>query len=164
MKKVYLLYDSFFGNTEKIAHTIADALKTGLEVETSRVTETNLQLLNESDIVIVGAPTRVFSPSPEVKKFLKYIRRERIQGKPVAAFDTRIAESDIKSRFLRFMVKTFGYAARPIAKKLVKKGGVLITPPVGFIVKDTEGPLKKGELQRAANWGRKIILKLSDLA
>jgi hypothetical protein len=44
--------------------------------------------------------------------------------------------------------------ARPIADKLVEKGGRLIFPPEGFYVSGTEGPLKDGELERAAEWGK----------
>jgi len=54
------------------------------------------------------------------------------------------------------MVNLFGYAASPIAKRLRKKGGDEVLPPEGFYVKDSEWPLKDGELDRAAEWGRRI--------
>jgi hypothetical protein len=47
------------------------------------------------------------------------------------------------------MVRLFGYAAEPIAKSMVKKGGELVGDPVGFVVLDSEGPLKEGELERS---------------
>ena len=50
----------------------------------------------------------------------------------------------------------FGYAAPKIASSLVKAGGQVVTPPEGFIVKGTEGPLEEGELERATAWGRQI--------
>jgi flavodoxin I len=53
-------------------------------------------------------------------------------------------------------VKLFGYAAEPIAAKLQKKGGTLAAPPEGFFVGGTEGPLKEGELERAAQWARRV--------
>jgi len=43
----------------------------------------------------------------------------------VAAFDTRISITDIKSSILGFLVKIGGYAAKPIADRLQKKGGDL---------------------------------------
>jgi len=54
--------------------------------------------------------------------------------------------------------KVFGYAAKPITEKLQKKGGDLAIPPEGFIVKDSKGPLKDGELERAESWA-KLLLK-----
>lgn len=71
--------------------------------------------------------------------------------------DTRISVNDANSRLLTVLVKIFGYAAKPIAKKLIKKGGKLLIPPEGFFVKDSEGPLKAGELERAANWAGLVI-------
>lgn len=61
------------------------------------------------------------------------------------------------SAILNFFVKLFGYAARPIADRLIKKGGELAMPPEGFYVEDTEGPLKEGELERATEWVRQIV-------
>ena len=48
--------------------------------------------------------------------------------------------------------KTGGYAAPSIAKRLEKAGGRLAVPPEGFAVVGTEGPMKQGELERAAEW------------
>jgi len=56
------------------------------------------------------------------------------------------------------MVKLFGYAAEPIAKRLGRKGGELAVTPEGFLVEGTEGPLKEGELERAAAWAERIAV------
>jgi len=53
--------------------------------------------------------------------------------------------------------KLFGYVAERIADKLVKKGGTLIVPPEWFIVKDSEGPLKAGELEHAVEWDKSVL-------
>ena len=62
-----------------------------------------------------------------------------------------------ESRVLPFFVGLFGYAAKPISDRLKKKGGELIIPPEGFFVEGIEGPLKEGELERAADWAKQII-------
>ena len=79
-----------------------------------------------------------------------------LKGIKVAAFDTRISVVEANSNFLRVMVKLFGYAAKPIADKLIKKGGALVVTPEGFIVEGSEGPLKKGEIERAKDWASQI--------
>jgi hypothetical protein len=61
----------------------------------------------------------------------------------------------INTRFL--YVRTFGYAAKPIARSLTKKGGELHLPPEGFYVQGMEGPLVEGELERAEDWARQIL-------
>jgi hypothetical protein len=55
------------------------------------------------------------------------------------------------------LVRTGGFAAERIAAQLKKAGGNLIVSPEGFFVEDTEGPLKPGELERAAEWARSIL-------
>ena len=85
---------------------------------------------------------------PAIQDFLKNIPKSDIDGINVAAFDTR---------FSKRWVKIFGFAAKKIADTLEKKGGNLIVPPEGFIVKDTKGPLEEGELERAANWLKLVV-------
>jgi flavodoxin I len=154
--KTLIIYDSVFGNTEQIARAIADALKPQNKVELLRVSSVKPEDVQGVELLIVGSPTRKFTATPEIFSFIKSISIQGLKGVQVTAFDTRISLSDIKSSVLRFMVKLGGYAAEPIAKKLQKKGGDLIIPPEGFFVNDTEGPLKDGELERAAEWAKQI--------
>ncbi|MBN2589675.1 MAG: hypothetical protein JXA96_07425 [Sedimentisphaerales bacterium] len=158
--KALIIYESFFSNTEKIAKAISEGFDSSVEVEVCKVGDVKPEQLKVIDLLVVGAPTRAFRPSPGVSGFLKSIPANSMQGIKAASFDTRIAIEDIKIRFLRFMVKLFGYAAEPISKKLRKKGAEIVIAPEGFCVKDTEGPLKEGELERAAAWSKQIIEKV----
>jgi len=155
--KALIVYDSVFGNTEKIAEAIGDSLAelTGTEVE--KVSEAKLEQLQGTDLLIVGSPTRAFKPTKAIVDFLIQIPSNGLKGINVAAFDTRISTEDVNSRILNGFVKIFGYAAKPIADKLQKKGGNLAAPPEGFFVKDNEGPLKEGELERAAKWAKQVM-------
>lgn len=159
--KVMVLYDSFFGNTEKIAQAVAGAFGVPVEVTAHRVSEVTPEQVQGTDLLILGSPTRAFQPSPATKTFLKTLKGGSLKGMRVAAFDTRMDIEETKSGFLRFMVGLFGYAAQPIANGLKKKGGELAAPPEGFIVKNTEGPLKEGELERASAWASRLIKSLS---
>ncbi|NLG48641.1 MAG: flavodoxin family protein [Chloroflexi bacterium] len=156
--KALVVYDSFFGNTEQIARAVGEALQSAGDVEVRRVTDVTPDQLAGFDLVIVGSPTRAFRPSPNTKAFLDAIPAEGLRGIKVAAFDTRIAPEDVKSGggVLKFFAKMFGYAADPMAKKLQQKGGTLVAQPEGFYVLDSEGPLRDGELDRAADWARHI--------
>lgn len=153
--KTLVLFESFFGNTEKVARAIGSAL--GLtDADVVRVTELKPGQLEEAELLIVGSPTRAFQASPDTKAFLSKLASNSLKGKKVAAFDTRAEMTGKTPGFLRFMVGLFGYAAEPIARKLVNKGGTQILVPAGFIVLESEGPLKEGELERAAAWVREI--------
>jgi flavodoxin len=155
-----IIYDSFFGNTEKIAQAIGNSLGSKENVETLRVSEVKPEQLIGLELLIVGSPTRAFRPTKAIMGFLNKIPLNGLKGIKVAAFDTRISTVDVNSRFLNVLVKLFGYAAKPIAYKLEKKGGSLVIPPEGFLVKASEGPLKDGELERAADWAKLIIKTL----
>lgn len=154
--KAMVVYDSVHGNTEQVAQRVARALGPPEEVEVRRVTAVAPDQLAGLDVLVVGAPTHAFQPSPDAKKFLKRIPAGGLEGVKVAAFDTRIATEDVDSAILSFMVRLFGYAAKPMADRLRKKGGELALPPEGFIVEGTEGPLREGELDRAAAWVKQI--------
>ena len=158
--KALVIYDSFFGNTEKIAQAIGEALSSHGEVQVLKVSNAKPEHLAGLSLLVVGSPTRAFRPSPAISSFLGGIPANGLQGVKVAAFDTGISLQDANSAILSFFVKLFGYAAKPIAAKLAKKGGALAIPPEGFFVKGSEGPLKEGELERAADWAKQIIATL----
>jgi len=150
--KTLVIYDSYFSNTEQIAQAIASALKAQGEVVVKKIADTVLDDLQGVGLLLVGSPTRGFRPTPAILDFIKGLPDGRLKDVKTAGFDTRIGGEDIDSKFLRGMVKMGGYAAKPIDKALIKKGGTQVLPPEGFFVGDTEGPLKEGELQRAAEW------------
>ncbi|MGB7532093.1 MAG: flavodoxin family protein [Halobacteriota archaeon] len=156
--KVLIIYDSIFGNTEQIAQAIGNALGSQEDVEILRVSNVKLEQLTGLKLLIVGSPTRQFRPTAAINNLLKRIPKNGLKGVKVAAFDTGFTMSAIEeSRVLPFFVRLFGYAAKPISDRLKKKGGELIIPPEGFFVEGVEGPLKEGELERAADWAKQII-------
>jgi flavodoxin len=154
---IMIVYDSIFGNTEKIAHAMSKAIASRENVGAIRVSNIKQEQLSGLDVLIVGSPTRAFRPTKNINIFLKRIPNNSLKGVRVAAFDTRISTNDIQSSVLSFLIKLFGYAAKPIAHKLKKKGGNLVVEPEGFIVKGAEGPLKDDEIERAADWVKHII-------
>lgn len=148
--KVLIVYDSVHGNTEKIARAIGDAV-TG-EVEVHHAGEVNISESDTFDLIVVGSPTHGGRPTPAVRDFLKKAPALAIEGTNVAAFDTRLPAK---------WVKIFGYATGRIGDSLKRKGGNLAVPPEPFFVEGTEGPLKEGELKRAAEWAKEIVKQLT---
>jgi len=159
--KAMVVYDSAFGNTEKVALAIGQALGSPEDAEVVRAGNVKPEQLAGLALLVVGSPTQKFRPLGTITNFQKSIPKNGLKGVKVAAFDTRATESEIeKVRILAFFVKVFGYAAKPIADRLVKKGGNLAVPPEGFYVAGTEGPLLEGELERAADWAKRIAAEL----
>jgi hypothetical protein len=96
--------------------------------------------LAAKDEAIEGADS-----GPGVREWLDMLPRGN--GTLAAAFDTRADGSRLLT----------GAASQPIARKLRKRGYRLIVPPESFIVTDTEGPLKAGEVERADAWAHRIV-------
>lgn len=155
--KAAVIYDSYFGNTEKIASAIGGALGSPEEVRIARVGNVNSDQLAGVELIVVGSPTRGFRPTRALSALLEGLPPGCLSGVRAAAFDTRISHTDVSSAILKIFVRIFGYAAGPIAKQLQKKGGVLIVPPEGFYVVTSEGPLKEGELERAGEWAKQML-------
>jgi len=143
--KVLIIYDSAHGNTEKIASSIGSAISGDIKV--AHVLKVDPSELKSVDLLIVGSPTYGGRPTPPVKELIYKLDKNSLDGKSVAAFDTRLPHR---------WVKIFGFAAQKIAKSLKAKGGNLLASE-GFFVMGGNGPLKEGELERAASWAKRIV-------
>src|SRR3954465_4077978 len=105
--KALIVYESMFGNTEKVARAVAAGLADGMEVEVDEVSAAPAQVTDLVDLIVVGGPTHAFSLSRPSTRADAHERgatqgevdgglREwlgRLSGRPhselVAAFDTR---------------------------------------------------------------------------
>ena len=158
--KTLIVYDSMFGNTEKVARAAAEALAPAGQASVVRPDEASPADLGSFDLLIVGTPVQGGRPTKAISGFLGRIPEDALINIHVAAFDTRISAKE-KSFGLKIVVGIFGYAAGRILDVLKSKGGIPAAAPEGFIVEDREGPLRAGELERAAAWAKAILVSLS---
>ena len=142
---ILVLYDSTYGNTEKLAKAIGASLG---EAKVARITEASPADLGKAELLIVASPTTGGRPTEAVSSFLDGIPAGSLAKVKVAAVDTRL-----KAKW----VKIFGYAAEKIATRLAKCGGTPVAPPEGFFVASAKGPLADQELERAASWAKGIL-------
>ena len=147
-----IIYDSLYGNTEKIAMAMGEEIK----AKVKNVNETSNEDFKGLDLLIVGSPTHGGRAKPSLQVFLDQIPENTLKNIKVAAFDTRFLEKDVNFA-LRLLIKTIGYAAPKMAALLQNRGGKLIVEPESFIVVKKEGPLKEGEIERVKNWGKEIL-------
>jgi NAD(P)H-dependent FMN reductase len=147
-----VIYDSKFGNTEKIAEAIARGI--GL-VSEARVTSADgaahalATLAARPDLVLVGGPTQNHGPSAGLRALLDALPAA-LRGTPAACFDTRY----------RGPAWLMGSAAAAAAKALAKAGAEVVAPPESFFIV-RRGPmprqtLEPGEIERAEAWGRAV--------
>src|SRR5215218_4270877 len=147
MMNALVLYDSQYGDTERIAQAIADTLAEFGEARAVRLDPSQPVDLQGADVFILGCPTQGWRPTQAVQSFLKEVSSEELRSLAGACFDTRF-------RLPRFMT---GSAAKVMAGKLREKGVSLLVEPESYFVEGTEGPLREGELERAATWARQIV-------
>ncbi len=89
MKKVLLVYDSYSGNTEKVARAVREGLASGsVEVDTTlkNIDDTTKEDLLEANVILFGAPTRMANLPPKMKEFLNGIGASAMKGKIGTSF------------------------------------------------------------------------------
>jgi flavodoxin len=149
MAKVIIVYDSRFGNTEKVAQSLAKGLETGgITSDLVRASDNVVNQLQEYDALLVGCPTHAWRPSKPVKDFLEALDESSMKGKKAFAFDTKYS-----SRFA-------GSAAKHIEKALSKQGAAIIRKRASAIVEGNEGPLVTGTENKFTDIGREIATLL----
>ena len=135
--KAIVVYDTKFGNTEKIAKVLAEGMKEqGVTGDSVKVGEVEISRLKEYDLLVIGGPTHGFGISKPMKDFLDKLESAEISGKKAFVFDTKL-----KSRFA-------GSAGKGIEKRLKKLQMSIVRPYASAIVKGTEGPLEEGTEKR----------------
>lgn len=138
-----VVYDSQFGNTERIAQAIAGALRAVGQAQAIRVDPAHLAEPRDVDLLILGSPTQGWRPTQAMQSFLaRLTASSALDGLAVAAFDTRFH----KPGWLT------GSAAKRMVGALRKAGLTPLLPPESFFVTSTQGPLEDGEIERAARW------------
>lgn len=151
--KGLVVYGSEFGNTEKIARAIAKEVGAGMVL----AGKAEPKDLNGVNLLFVGSPTQGGRPISDVQDFIYELPPRSPDLMRIGVFDTRFAEKE-QGFGLRLVMKTVGYAAPKIASALEKKGYTVTGDPEGFIVKDKDGPLADGEIERAKSWASSVAL------
>ncbi|MEJ2293090.1 MAG: flavodoxin family protein, partial [Deinococcales bacterium] len=128
-----MIYDSAYGNTEKVARAIHDRLGTRGETRIVRLDEATNALADQLDLLVVGGPTQRHGTSPSMRAFLHHIPRRSLRGTTAAAFDTRY---DMNPRVP-------GSAARRIAQALRRAGCNIPTEPQSFFITMDQPPPKQ---------------------
>jgi len=147
-----IVYDSQFGNTQRIAQCITSTLSEFGQARAVRVGQVHSEELQGVNMLILGCPTQGMRQTPAMQSFLASIPRELLSGLCVVCFDTRF-----RGGFWKFS------AAPGMAKQLRTMGVELLVPPESFFVKSMkkEGPLLAGELERAACWAHMLSEKIT---
>lgn len=161
--RALVVYESMFGNTERVAQAITHGLATRMAASATPVTAFPATPFAQPDLLVVGAPTHGLTlPTPDtrqqaavrsddeidtrtgIREFLAAL--PPIPGCLVATFDTR-------HRRMRYLP---GSAARAAGRLLDRAGCHMVMPAQSFYVAGMAGPLLPGEWDRAVDWGEQL--------
>ncbi|HEX8917902.1 MAG TPA: hypothetical protein VF898_05340 [Chloroflexota bacterium] len=141
-----VVYDSKFGNTERIARAIAGALGRGSSVRVHAVSDGPFPI-DGVDLLVLGGPTQAHGMSAPMRAFLGALPAGTLLNVRAATFDTRFHIPQVFS----------GSAASTIARTIKKQGAQVVVPAESFFIGSSEGPLKEGELERAQAWATDLL-------
>ncbi len=152
MKKVLVVFDSNYGNTEKLGREIAAGIdETGLaECKVINIDDVEAEDLSIFDGALFGSPIHAFRATRGIKGAIKRAAKKGLKAMLVASFDTYQA------------LGHEGMAAKQIEDELRKKisGAKIISPGLSAIVLDRKGPLGDDELPKARVFGKKFAQEL----
>lgn len=147
-----VIFDTSYGNTKKIAETIAETLKeSGIEVDAFYVKDIKKLSAKDYNFLVLGSPTKFGTMSFTVKGFLGKVKNKEWMNKSFAAFDTENPEN---------IERKEGSAAEKIAEKLREKQMNQLLPVLKAVVLGWKGPLQESEIERAKEYAREIAIKL----
>lgn len=164
--RALVVYESLWGNTEKVARAIAEGLA-GIGSVDVLTSDAAPGTVDDYDLVVVGGPTHAFSmtrastradavkshsapyePARGIREWLSQLDRPAT-AIPAVAFDTRVDKPRLP-----------GSAAKSAKHELHSLGFDTSVKQETFRVHGYEGPLLDGELDRARAWTDGVIAAL----
>lgn len=141
-----VVYDSNYGNTRRLAETMAEAITAHGTVRILGLQSVVPTDLGVVDLLIVGGPTQEHGLSPRMRQFT-----DALSASP----DTRLIAATFDTRY-RMPIAMSGSAARRIARRLKQRGIHVFVEPESFFVSRTGHDLESGEIERATAWAGRV--------
>ena len=147
VKKAVVIFDTRYGNTERVAKALAKGIHKGaIEATCFNIDDVQIGTLVEYDFLAIGGPTQYQTVSEPMKDFLEKLEQANLRGKYGFAFDTRVDS---------FWA---GSAAKFIEKKLKALGLQIVRPHSSAIVRHVkeEGKESKDTETRETREERRV--------
>jgi flavodoxin len=145
-----VLYDSTYRTTQELASLIGQVLEKRYKVQLVRADDWT-SITERPDLLVVGSPTVRRGPSPSILTALRKLPDGVLDRVAAAAFCTR----QDRPRFLT------GAASLGIARRLNFRGARVEIAAESFRVTGIDGPLARGERERAQHWAEQVMYLIS---
>ena len=147
--KVFVAYDSKYGNTKLAAESILKGIKDveGFEATIGYVKEVDAEEVADYDVLVLGGPNHMGRPSRTIKNFVDKLTELDLKAEYVAVFGTYAGR-----------IRTLDRAVKKMEKIVEKKlpNVKLILPSLSVRVNGVTGPVVDGELPKCVDFGQKI--------
>lgn len=150
MTKAIVVYESKYGNTKRVADTVAEAMRqNGVETVVSELKEVDPDKISDYNAILIGSPNHIRGPTRSVRKFIDNMGKLGLKENLYAVFDTYIG-------------KDFETAVKKMEKLLEEKVPDLkrIAPGLSVRVQGMKGPIPDEELPKCKEFGNKIAMQI----
>ena len=142
-----IIYDSWYGDTRRVAEEIARAIAqtTGVDAAVVEVDRAGIGRVHEYDLLVLGTPNHFGGPTRKMRQLVREMEGLGPFPGRIALFDTCYAADTGKATA----------KLAELARDLQPKGA----PPLArlsVLVEATRGPLRPGELAKAHAFGVEI--------
>ncbi len=150
--KVFVVYDTKYGNTKLVAEKIVEGMKEveGIEATISDVEETDPKKAADYDAILIGSPNHFGGPVGGIKKLIDKLGKLDLKAKWVAVFDT-------------YLGGDFEKAVKKMEKRISEKAPGLkqFAPGLSIKVGGMKGPIVDEDLPKSREFGKNIANQLA---
>ncbi|MFB0558508.1 MAG: flavodoxin family protein [Candidatus Bathyarchaeia archaeon] len=150
--KIFIVYDTRYGNTKRVAETIVEGINEIGRVEAvlKEPDQIEPEEVLDYDLILIGSPNHYGGPTRGIREFIDGLEEIGLEGKVGAVFDTYLGAG------------FFEKAAKRMEKRINEKapGLKLIVPGLSVRVEKSRGPIAEGELPKCRDFGKKIVNQL----
>ena len=149
--KVLVVYDTKYGNTEKVAHLIAEGITSveGNEAIVNNIKDVKLKKEASYDLILIGSPNHFGRHTGSVKRFINKLPTSQLKVNAYAVFDT-------------YITADFEKAVRKMEEQISELMSNLKKASPGLSIKvegtgTSKGPIVSDELPKCKEFGIKLV-------
>lgn len=159
--KVVIAVDSVHGNTKQVAEALRDEIdKAGHEVVFINLRK-ELRVPSDGDLLLIGSPTRIAKMTGRAKRFVRKLDVAAWTGKTIVTFDTHMPLPDDPEEREKALKWVEPGAAGKLLTLATERGLKVHSPPLRCMVSDMKGPLVPGEIEKASEYARRLLLNVT---
>ncbi|MFW9970694.1 MAG: flavodoxin family protein [Candidatus Odinarchaeota archaeon] len=156
--KVLIVYDTKYGNTEKVANLIAEGIISidSNEVIVNNVKDVKLKKEASYDLILIGSPIHFGRHVGSVKKFINKLPKSPVKVNAYALFDTYMGgDPETTEEGICSYKNMLDKMEKQINEKIpnLKK----VSPGLSIKVDGMKGPITNEELPKCKDFGINLV-------